>query len=256
MDDESIRGEKIIMGIFTVLPIVLLIMILILAMVGKGFIRKGILAFNRKFHFWAAFGFIGLLLIMTILAEVLYPTSQVSKAPPKMDNHFPYSLKAYNAISDDVIEGKKVDSSLLVASRTHEVGDQLEIMHRGEFYDFPMIYIERSDTASNTVEEYVYKPYMFVNDYDYTEQLNLHLPTWQDDTMTIVDMVDFQLNLVSFSDASLFKQFTSAGLGTVFSGGVGSSSASPIIHLIVPEDVEVIAPFDDVMFVEDMREEW
>ncbi len=243
------------MGALALIPFLLIIVIFVLLMFGKTFSRQGIFSINRKFHFIVAFSFIGVLFIMTILAELLYPTSQEIERPPHTEDTSPSRFQAYNKIENDIIAGSRANSSLLVASRTHKVDEQLEITYSGEFYDFPLIYVERSEEAENTIEEYVYKPFMFVNDYDYTDKLDIHLPTWGKDTMTISNMVDFNLNLTEYSDASLFKQFTSEGNNSTFSSSFGSSSATPIIHLIVPKDLEVIAPFDDVMFVEELREE-
>lgn len=248
-------------GIFILAPILLIGILFTLLMVGKSFSQKGILSINQKFHFIIACSLVGVFFVMTILAEFLYPTSQEIERPPKIDYASPLLSEAYNEIGDNILAGKPADSPLLVASRTHEVNEQLDIRYTGEFYDFPSIYVERSEVTNNTIQEHIYKPFMFVNDYDYTERLALHLPTWENNTMTIVNMIDFQLKLTTYSDASLFKQFTSegnhTGNHTMFFNSFGSTSANPIIHLIVPKDLEIIAPYDDVMFVEELREdEW
>lgn len=229
-----------------ILPI-LFIIIIIGVLFSKKFVGK-FFNITSKFHYAIVFSFITLLLIMTITVEWLYPNSKTNHLPPKTA----IDLDSYDSPLVSGMNGETPDDSLLIAKRTHEVGDKLTIDYLSLEYGEPEIWIDRKDINDGIIEEHIYKPLFIVAEYDLSDVAYTTLPEWQGDTVTFLEQPAYKLEFVTFSNSNLLDQFTdelhdSEG----FSRGFSSTSGASAVHLTVPKDLKIDGDLDYINFIED-----
>lgn len=212
--------------------------------------QRTIFNVTSKVHFTILKSFIVLLLIMTIAVELFYPSSEASHLPPKATEH-----AFRDSVFNDIIDGHKPDSSRLIEKRTHEVGDNLTIEQIPYGNELPNLLIERKEVNDGVIEEFIYEPIFIFNDYNFSSIISVSLPEWQEDTLTFLEDPVLAFEFVSFETTAALNQFISEEDTQYFSNNFSSSFGSPVIHLLVPKDLEIIDPNDQVIFVDEWREE-
>lgn len=232
----------------TILPILLLIILLGIFSARK-FTGK-FFNITSKIHFTIVFSFIALLLIMTLIVEWLYPRSEVNHLLTQETG----DLFEDFSVESSIINGEPIDESRLLEKRTHEVGETLTIQDLTLDYFGTDIWIERKGTNDGIIEEYITEPYFHVNGYNFTNDIEVALPKWDDHTVTFFKQPTFKFKFASYKDSMLLDQFTNTHKSQGFFNGFSSSARSLTVHLIVPKDLEIDGDLDYVNFVEDWED--
>lgn len=232
-----------------ILSVFFLLFISLLLWIVNNIIRK-VSTFNvsSKVHFGLLVSFIGLLLVMTVIVEFRYPSGENIHLPPKVEGSFYESPFE----QEQLLNGQRPDSSKIIAIRTHDVEDELNIegFISDEYYGVTTI-IERKDGNDGIIEETIYKPKIAINTYDFSDEIDITLPKWTHNTMTIREAPYERIEFTEFSTDSLFSQFTN-GISHEDHFGSFSASMSPlVIHLVVPKDLEVNDMSDSVIFMDE-----
>lgn len=209
--------------------------------------KKTMIHITSKFHYTVISIFVILLLVTTIIVEWFYPSSKASHLPPKSD----VDLYNYPSPSDSILNGETPDESHLIAKRTHEIGDTLTIGYLPDVYGEPEIWVERKDVNDGTIEEFVYKQLFTVDEYDFSNEIDVTLPEWQKDSVTFLQQPTFTFEFVSFSNSTILNQLIEEKNNDAFPDMYGSTSGPAIVHLIVPKDLEIIDPLDSVQFIDE-----
>ena len=73
----------------------------------------------------------------------------------------------------------------------------------------PFVYIERKQTGDQTIEEFIYKPLFIVDEYDFSNALDIAKPVWTENTMTLPKKPVGDTTIATFFyDAALLQQLT------------------------------------------------
>lgn len=230
--------------IFTTLLLSTLIIVLVIGIFFSSKLTGKFFNITSKVHYTIAFSFIALLFIMTIIVEVLFPSSEVRQLPLN-ENAF-----------DDVVIGSSaekidsIDESEPVTKRTHEIENQLTIYHDDADYSGADIWIERKDVNDGIVEEYITKPLYMVNNHDLSNEVDIALPEWQGNAVTFSKQPTFEFNFAYYTGSFILNQFTGEKSYDLFSG-FSSSGRTMSIHLIVPKDLKIDGDLEYVSFDED-----
>lgn len=225
-------------------------MLIVFGVRGRNKRQRTIFNITSKVHFTVLYSFIGLLLVMTIAVESFYTSSEASDLPPKA----PEST-FHDSVFTDIIDGNKPDQSMLVTERTHEIGDKLTIEQLSIGNDRPDLLIERKEVNDGLIEEHIYKPHFIFNDYDFSNEIGIISPTWQADTITLKDAPAFEFEFVFYENPAILNQFIGGDDIAYFSNHFSSVFSAPVIHLLVPRDLEIIDLYDQAIFVDEWRDE-
>lgn len=212
--------------------------------------QRTIFNITSKFHFTVLYSFIGLLLMMTIAVELFYTSSEASDLPPKASES-----TFHDSVFTDIIDGNKPDQSMLVAERTHEIGDKLTIEQLSLGNDRPDLLIERKEVNDGLIEEHIYKPFFIFNGLDLSNEIGITLPKWQADTITFVEEPAFEFEFVFYENPAILNQFIGGEDVAYFSNHLSSTFSAPVIHLIVPRDLDIIDLYDQAIFIDEWRDD-
>ena len=206
---------------------------------------------TRRTHFVVLSMFIALLVLLTIIAELMEPHKAID-SPFSTMTPSPFVEEPELSLDYKISNGEAVDSSLILEKRTHPAGKTLTIQRNHPSYEGPYVYVERKSGSDQTIEEILYKPFLSVNDYDLSDTVNVTKPVWTADTVMLSAGYSYQLTYVTFNDANLLNQLTQAGFQIDRGHSYGSTSRPLIMHLIVPEDLEIIDTHGDesIYFIE------
>ncbi|WP_301109145.1 hypothetical protein [Sporosarcina sp.] len=229
------------MIIFTVvMPVLIILAVVIIWLVIK---NMGKMRMKKSFHRKLIIGYIVLLFVVVIAAEIMekkYDRQPPPKAPESaMGFDLRYAIEQRSAIPERLVEAK----------RTHEVKGEFSIP---KFYEGAYILIERTSEESNTIEETVYKPELFAGYdtsygglYDLSDQLKIELPVWDDHSMRVPRQPQNHIQYTVYHDSNMLNQFnhphnksssSSAGVTT------GMTSGMMTIHLVIPESIQLEIP--------------
>ncbi|CAM3139229.1 hypothetical protein FITA111629_06000 [Filibacter tadaridae] len=129
-----------------------------------------------------------------------------------------------------------IDSSQIIDKRTHRIGDMLTITSKA-FDLVPNVYIERKDVNDGLIEETIFKPFLAINNYDFSEQMNYTKPKWENGKMTLVTPSFTEITYTSYQEAFLLDQFTGATRRNF--GSHSSDTRQITVYLRVPKDLIV-----------------
>ncbi|MDV6379160.1 hypothetical protein ORD22_13140 [Sporosarcina sp. GW1-11] len=224
--------------------IVLLMVIVVLMLVVKNAGRLGI---NKIFHRKFIIGYLILLLIFLIIAEVMernYEFEQLSIVEGEQ-----YGFDVRNAVE----KGLPIPQRLIATKRTHEVEENFSIP---KFPDNAIILIERTTDKSNLIEETVYRPEMLVEFggfdsrnydglggtyYDVSDKIQVELPVWDSRSMYVPLQPSNTIHYTFYHDSNILTQF-SEGRRIGYSYSSGSMSGTMTVHLRIPESIELHLP--------------
>ena len=237
-----------------ILPIILLLIFLFFRMnkpnkMMKSNTKRSVFRISKAAHFKILIGFLGLLLLLTAIGEFVEAGKQSVDPAPRADANFQRLL---DTIDDQIFNREAVDPSLLFEKRTHPIGETL-IIHNIEqnehYFEGPTIYIERKSGNDQTIEEFVYKPLLILDSYDFSDKLHVTMPIWAEDTMTLQENPRFDITYTTFQEAIFLDQLTK--FKSYNSQGYEFSSSSPIIiiHLKIPKDLEVISEYEEEQLI-------
>jgi hypothetical protein len=252
------------MGI-NVLPILLIIIIvLVLAyQMTKSENQKVTFVVQRNLHFKLVAFFIVFLILTTVIAELFYSKINSATSPHKVESQYdegynpttPYEesgnhhySEAYISIEDQIMNREAVDQDLLLEKRTHTAGKSLTIQWLHNPYEghSASVYIERKETGDQTIEEFIYKPLLVVDGYDFANFMDVTIPIWTDNKMTIPEKPINEKTIATFFyDANLLQQLMKNRI--LQDNGHFSEYRGLIIHLKIPADLEIIDSNEDFL---------
>ena len=235
-----------------IIPIILFLIFLIFRMnkpnkMMKSNTRKFTFRISKAAHFKLLIGFLGLLLLLTAIGEFVGVGRQLLEPAPKADAKLE---QLFDSISDQIFNREAVDPSLLFEKRTHPVGETLTIHNKEQnedYFEGPTIYIERKIGNDQTIEEFVYKPLLIVNGYDFSNKANVMMAIWTGDTMTLSENSSDDITYTTFQEVTFLNQLTKNK--SYYTGGNDSIFSSPIIHLKIPKDLEVINEYEEEQLI-------
>lgn len=191
------------------------------------------LGFSRTTHFIFIGSYIALLIVILIVSEVMSHTQdrpdlkRVSASQQKFD------------VDRAIFNGKPIPEEELLIERLHEVKGTLTIKQSDYGYNL-YYYIERSKSAGNQVIERIYRPSLINGEdssgYDISNLVQVNLPEWTDDEVTVPVQPTQKLVMTSFYDSNVISQFTNQHTVEYYNG---YSMRSMIVHLIVPDSVQL-----------------
>ena len=191
------------------------------------------LGFSRTTHFMLMGGYIAFLVITLIISNVIahnqkgLELEKVSDAQPEFD------------VDRAISKGEPIPEEELLAERIHDVDGKLSIKQSDYGYNL-YYYIERTKIGGNQVTERVYRPSLINGEdfagYNLSSYVQVNLPEWTDDEVTIPVQPRQQLVFTSFHDSTIISQFTNQHVVEYYSG---YAMRSMIVHLIVPESVQL-----------------
>ena len=239
----------------TLLPILLIVIILVLgyhAIKPKNQ-KRSAFVISRRTHYKLLAFFIAFLLLATVLTEIFI--SKINSATPleKIDYH---SNEYLNSIDNQIVNHEAVDSTLLLEKRIHPAGQTLTIQWETNVQypgdgPTPFIYIERKEAGDQTIEEFLYKPILIVDDYDFSNSIDVVKPIWTENKLTIPQQsLNETLNATFFYDAALLQQLKK-NQQQQSNGGYSSEHRSLIIHLKIPADLKIVDTNEDFLFFVD-----
>lgn len=215
-------------------PILLILGLLTIIMMTKNI---GRMRMKKSFHFKLIIGYLVLLLIGLVVAEIMEQQVENASLPKTLANETEFDL--YHAIVEDL----PIPENRVLAKRSHEVGEKFSIPSLIGAY----VLIERTTESSNTIEETIYAPELMAsfgdNDtyYDLSDELEIELPVWNSDSISVPKQPENQLHYTSYHDSNILNQFTGdRTLG--YGGSSGSISGTMTIHLLIPESIELDIP--------------
>lgn len=214
--------------------------------------NKIVFRMNRNTHSKTLLVFIALLIVLTITVELMDTRSKSVESTPKLDVPFYEFENSVHSLEEQIMNSEKTDPALLMEKRTHLAGETLTIHRNGEPFDGPYVYIERKSENDQTIEEFIYKPILIVDDYDLSDMLEavIPVPVWSEYSVTFPEIKHFDITLANFQEATILKQLTKDRSHASVSMGYGSTSRPHIVHLIVPKDLEVIDLSEELNFVD------
>ncbi|ARD48297.1 hypothetical protein [Sporosarcina sp. P33] len=215
------------------LPMLLLTSLVLIVVFTKNMKRTRL---RKTFHRNIVVGYLALLLIGLVVAEVMERTVEQHALPKVLPNNSEFDL--YTAIT----EGKPIPERLVLAERSHEVQDTLLV----SAFTSATIFIERTPGNGNTIAETVYSPELMVSIgdetdeyYDFTEQLEVALPIWENGSMSVPKQPANRIQYTFYHDSNIVNQFTGEKTHGYTSG---SMSGAMMIHLAVPESITLNLP--------------
>lgn len=219
--------------VYLIIPLTFLAGLLAIIAVMRNFSRLHV---RKSVHCYVLAGYVGLLLIALAVGEVMERKADIQ----------PLETIAYDEefiLEDAITEKKPIPERFIYERRLHDTAGKLAVDNT---LDQAYVLIEKTEEAGNTVVETVYKPELiasFTNDeaayYDLSGQLDIALPVWTADSMTVPRQPRNDIYYTFYHDANIAGQFTSErNLGYTSS----SYSSLLIIHLLVPESVELDIP--------------
>lgn len=235
-----------------IIPIILLLGFLIFRMskpnkMMKSNTKKFSFRLSRNSHFKILLGFLGLLLLLAAIGEFLGAGKLSVDSPPLADANIE---RLYDSIDTQIFNREEIDPSLLAEKRSHPIGESLTIRNKEQFEDYfegPTIYIERKVGDDQTIEEFVYKQQLTVGDFDFSHKIDVTMPIWTGDIMTLSESPKYDITYTQFQEAPLLSQLTNSKF--TGSGGYDSSYRSPVIHLKIPKNLEVINEYEEEQLI-------
>ena len=240
------------MTFISLVPILLIVVILIFSyQMIKRKDRKSAIIIGRNTHFKILACFIAVLFMTLILAEVFY--SKINSASPleRIENRH---AEEYDSIHNKILNHEAIDPDALIEKRTHPAGQTLKIQWA---YDpnngmSPYIYIERKQTGDQTIEEFIYKPHLIVDEYDFSNALDIAKPVWTGNTMTLPkEPVGDSTLATFFYESALLQQLTNYRQPRHDGYSSSSEYSSHIIHLKIPADLEIVDTDEDFLYFVD-----
>lgn len=197
----------------------------------------GNLGMKKAFHRNLVIVYLILLLGALIVSEIMQRTNAAEAPPVVSANEMNYDI--YFALS----QGSEIPENRIASRRTHEVDGKLFITSKSQS---AYILIERSKEKGNTVTETIYKPELYTgydedrgSYYDLSDRLQFKLPEWDSSSMTVPRQPVNQIHYTFYHDSNMISQFTGQPRHR---GGSGSASTQLLIHLSIPESVELDIP--------------
>ncbi|WP_210470559.1 hypothetical protein [Sporosarcina sp. 6E9] len=229
-------------------PIIIIVGILILGYrMMKQKNRKAAIIIGRNTHFKVLAIFIGVLFVSVVVTEVFYPKINSAAHPKKIERYD----EGYS-IEDDIFNQKAIHSDLLLEKRTHPAGQTLTFRWENNPYEgsSPVIYIERKRSGDQTIEEFLYKPLLIVDDYDFSNYIDIAKPVWTKNTMTLPKKPRSERSdttiATSFYDAALLQQLMKNR--QFQSNSFSSEHRSLIIHIKIPANLKIIDTDEDLLY--------
>ena len=236
------------------IPILLIVIILILgnyALKPKNQ-KRGAFVICRRTHYKLLAFFIVFLILATVLTEIFI--SKINSATPLETVEFSHD-DYFNSIDNQIVNHEAVDPTLLLEKRIHPAGQTLTIEWENDQYPgdgpTPFIYIERKESGDQTIEEFLYKPILIVDNYNFSNSIDVTKPIWTTNKLTIPHQsINETMNAILFYDAALLQQLTKnrQHQSTV---GYSSEFRSLIIHLKIPANLEIVDTNEDFLFFVD-----
>ena len=211
--------------------------------IGKPKAGKFSFQLNKSTHFKMLIAFMTLLVLLTIVAEFTAIRKPLVVPPPQADPNFEEEIWE---IENQIMNQEQVNDSFLLEKRLHPAGDALVIQQSEDPFDHPHIYIERKNKDDQMIEEFLYKPAIFIDNYDFSDRVKVATPVW-DGNIVSFPQVKSKVNFITFEEARTLEQLTTSSSQQVISDGYSSTSRPLIIHLILPEGLEIIADDEDYL---------
>ena len=240
------------MGI-SLIPILLIAVILMLgyrALKPKNQ-KRSAFVISRRTHYKILAFFIAVLIIATVITEIFI--SKINSATPleKVEYH---SNEEFNSIDTQIVNHEAVNPDLLLEKRIHPAGQTLTIQWDNDPYSgsgpTPFIYIERKEAGDQTIEEFLYKPLLIVDDYDFSNAIDVAKPIWTENKMTIPHQsINDTMNATFYYDAYLLQQLTKNRHQQ--SSGYSSEYRTLTIYLKVPADLKIVDTDEDYIYFVD-----
>ncbi|WP_025783154.1 hypothetical protein [Sporosarcina sp. D27] len=225
-----------------VLPI---IAVILLFLVVWGIQRALQNRFTRKSHYKVIIAYMTFLLVALIVTEILEQTTSLN--PTRITSQ--EKVDVGRAILSD----KSIPENQLAIERTHEVDGKLSIKAEQLEYE-TIFYIERSFEDGNTVTERVYKPSVTIEaakiggkSYDLSQYVKVSLPVWKGQEVVMPFQSKQELVVSAYQDSIFISQLTSNRVRNLYKG---SKISDTIVHLIIPEDIELDIQLDPDYYVE------
>ncbi|QUW21071.1 hypothetical protein JSQ81_14800 [Sporosarcina sp. Marseille-Q4063] len=231
-------------------PIILIVVILILSYrMVKRKNQKSTIVIGRNTHFNLLAFFLAVLFVATIFTEVFYSKINSATPPKEVGNDY----NEYYSIEDEIYNRRAIDPDLILENRTHPAGKTLTIQWGHDPYHgySPVVYIERKQSGDQTIEEFIYKPLFIVDEYDFSNSLDIAKPVWTENKMTFPKKPVSDTTIATFFyDAALLQQLTK---NRQFQpdGYSFSENRVLIIHLKIPADLKIVDTNEDFLFFVD-----
>lgn len=206
--------------------------------------RPSSIQLKKYTQFMVVGGFLVLLIVFTIASEYI----AAQKTPPVLpliDKNNPVAGDIWDMTELMEIHEEINDTSLL-KTRMHEVGDTLYIQGANSPDGSPQILIERTNSSDQVIEERLYLPQVYLGKYDLSQQFHLNLPNWSNNTMSF-PVTKKTSYLVTFSDAASLSQLTKNEQHLIQADFFLVDERPLVIHLIVPEGIEIITDNEDFL---------
>ena len=233
----------------SLITILLIVVILILGFNAmKPENQKSAFVISRRTHYKLLAFFIAFLIMATVIAEIF--NSKINSAIPLEkvgNNHY---NEEFDSIDNQIVNREAVDPALLLEKRTHPAGQSLTIKFENNHLSdgpTPFIYIERKEAGDQTIEEFLYKPLLIVDDYNFSNAIDVAKPIWTENKMTLPQQsINDIANATFFYDASLLQQLTKNR--HLQSNGFSSMHRTLTIHLKIPADLQIVDTDEDYIF--------
>jgi len=202
--------------------------------------KKGAIMIGRNIHFKIVVIFIAALIVTTVIAEAYHSKIDSAMMPEIAKNQY----EEFYSIEDKIINHEAVNPDLLLEKRTHLAGKTLTIQREDDSYEnyHQSIYIERKAPGDQTIEEFIYKPMLIANEFDFSHVLNVPKPIWSENKMVIPKKpVNKTITFTSYHEVALLQQLTKTQQLQSNDYGFSSEYRHLIIHLKIPADLEVVA---------------
>ena len=240
------------MNNITLVPILFIVVIVIFSyQMMKRKNQKSAIIIGRNTHFKILACYIAVLFTTLVFAEIFYSKINSASPPKKVEYHHGQD---HNSIDNQIMNHEPIDPDALIEKRTHPAGQTLSIQWAYDPYEdnSPFIYIERKQTGDQTIEEFIYKPLLIVEEYDFSNALDIAKPVWTDDTMTFPKSPVSDTTIATFFyDAALVQQLTKNPQFQTDDYSYSSEYRSLIIHLKIPADLKIVDTDEDFLFFVD-----
>ncbi|MCZ2260322.1 hypothetical protein [Sporosarcina sp. G11-34] len=216
----------------------------------KSSTKKFAVRINKSTHFKILLGFLGLLLILTAIGEFVYDGKSSADPAPKADADYMQLLDSMDSIDNQIINSEEVDPTLLVEKRTHSTGETLTIYSQEKYVDHfegPVVYIERKSGNDKTIEEFIYKPLLVTDGYDFTQKVPIWMPIWEGDIMTLPKSPGYDITYTIFQEATALDQLTKFKSNSY--QGYDSTYRPSVIHLKIPENLKIINEYEEEQLI-------
>lgn len=221
------------MFFMVLIPVLLLIGLVLIVVFTKNMKRTRL---KKTFHRNIIVGYLVFLLIGLAMAEVMERTTEYQTPPIVNVEDVEFDLLAA------IVEGTPIPEHSILSKQSHEVKGELLISSFTNAY----LLIERTTDNSNIITETVYTPELLANIeeeddmyYDFTDQLEIALPIWEGNLMTVPKQPLNNIQYTFYHDSDILNQFTGE---KTYGYSSGSVSGAMTIHLLVPESIELTLP--------------